>query len=277
MKTCLAIGAAEGYESAFLKSLFMHDLLANPWFYATAIPAVILVGLSKGGLGGAMGQLGVPLMTLVMPPLQAAAIMLPILLVMDVASLWTWRGYHDAKTLRYMLPGGMIGIAIGWLMSESVTDDMVKLIVGAIAVLFVLRYILAGAAGRAKAKPHNFAAATGWSTVAGFTSYVAHAGGPPYQIYALPLRQDPKIYNGTSVIFFAIINALKVIPYFAQGQFDATNLSASGVLAPLAFAAPFAGAWIVRRMKPEVFYPFIYAMVFLTGLKLVYDGVAKMF
>jgi len=255
----------------------MHDLLANPWFYAVAVPAVILVGLSKGGLGGAMGQLGVPLMTLVMAPLQAAAIMLPILLVMDVASLWTWRGCRDNKTLKYMLPGGVIGIALGWLMSAAVTDDMVRLVVGAIAVLFVLRYVLAGAAGRAKPKPHNFIAATGWSTVAGFTSYVAHSGGPPYQIYTLPLRQDPKIYNGTSVVFFAIVNALKVIPYFAQGQFDATNLSASAVLAPLAFAAPFAGAWIVRRMKPEIFYPFIYAMVFLTGLKLIYDGVAGMF
>ncbi|KXF76470.1 hypothetical protein ATN84_15195 [Paramesorhizobium deserti] len=255
----------------------MHDLLANPWFYATAVPAVVLVGLSKGGLGGAMGQLGVPLMTLVMAPVQAAAIMLPILLVMDVASLWSWRGYRDVKTLKYMLPGGMIGIGLGWLMAAVVTDDMVRLIVGAVAVLFVLRYVFAGAAGRARSKPHNVIAATGWSTVAGFTSFVAHAGGPPYQIYALPLRQDPKIYNGTSVIFFAIVNAVKVIPYFALGQFDATNLSASGVLAPLAFAAPFAGAWIVRRMKPEVFYPFMYAMVFLTGSKLIYDGVAGMF
>ncbi|GGA95936.1 UPF0721 transmembrane protein [Brucella endophytica] len=255
----------------------MPELLANPWFYATAIPAVILVGLSKGGLGGAMGQLGVPLMTLIMPPVQAAAIMLPILLVMDVASLWSWRGYRDVKTLKYMLPGGIIGIAIGWLMAAVVTSDMVKLIVGAVAVLFVLRYVLAGAAGRATPRPQNFIAATFWSAVAGFTSFVAHAGGPPYQIYALPLRQDPKVYNGTSVIFFAIMNAVKVIPYFALGQFDATNLSASAVLAPLAFAAPFAGAWIVRRMKPEIFYPFIYAMVFLTGVKLVYDGVVAMF
>ncbi|PRD43954.1 hypothetical protein C5748_08905 [Phyllobacterium phragmitis] len=255
----------------------MPDLLANPWFYATAVPAVILVGLSKGGLGGAMGQLGVPLMTLVMAPVQAAAIMLPILLVMDVASLWTWRGYRDMKTLKYMLPGGLIGIGIAWLMVAVVTDGMVRLIVGAVAVLFVLRYVLAGAAGRAKAKPHNFVAATGWSMVAGFTSFVAHAGGPPYQIYALPLRQDPKIYNGTSVIFFAIMNTVKVVPYFEQGQFDATNLSASAALAPLALAAPFAGAWIVRRMKPEVFYPFMYVMVFLTGIKLIYDGVVSMF
>ncbi|PYE88685.1 sulfite exporter TauE/SafE family protein [Phyllobacterium leguminum] len=255
----------------------MHSLLADPWFYATALPAVILVGLSKGGLGGAMGQLGVPLMTLVIAPVQAAAIMLPILIVMDVASLWAWRGYRDVKTLKYMLPGGIIGIAIGWLLVAVVTNDMVKLIVGAVAVLFVLRYVLAGAAGRATPKRQNFAAATFWSTIAGFTSFVAHAGGPPYQIYALPLRQDPKIYNGTSVIFFTVMNAVKVIPYFALGQFDATNLSASAVLAPLAFATPLAGAWIVRRMKPEVFYPFIYSMVFLTGMKLVYDGVAAMF
>lgn len=252
----------------------MPPLLYDPWFYAAAVPAIIMVGLAKGGLGGAMGQLGVPLMALVMPPVQAAAIMLPIMLVMDVASLWTWRGYRDVTTLKFMLPGAMIGIGIGWLTAAVVTDSMVKLIVGTVALVFVARYFLTSVASRAKGKPHNFISASFWSAISGFTSFVAHAGGPPYQVYALPLRQDPKIYNGTSVIFFAIVNAVKVIPYFALGQFDATNLAASAVLSPLAPIATFAGAWIVKRMRAEVFYPFMYVMITLTGLKLVYDGFA---
>ena len=254
----------------------MPDLLTNPWFYAAAIPATILIGLSKGGLGGAMGQVGVPLMALVMPPVQAAAIMLPILIVMDVASLWSWRGYRDNKTLKLMLPGAFVGIGIGWLTASIVTDDMVKLIVGAIAIIFFARWMLASAARRASAQPHNAASATLWSTLAGFTSFVAHAGGPPYQVYALPLRQDPKIYNGTSVIFFAIVNAVKVLPYFALGQFDTANLRASAVLLPLAPLATFAGAWIVKRMRPEVFYPFMYVMILLMGLKLTYDGMVSL-
>ncbi|SFI81098.1 hypothetical protein SAMN04515648_1798 [Phyllobacterium sp. CL33Tsu] len=254
----------------------MPDLLMNPWFYAAAVPATILIGLSKGGLGGAMGQVGVPLMALVMPPVQAAAIMLPILIVMDVASLWSWRGYRDNQTLKLMLPGAFLGIGIGWLTASIVTDDMVKLIVGAIAIIFFARYMLTSAAKRATAQPHNGASATLWSTLAGFTSFVAHAGGPPYQVYALPLRQDPKVYNGTSVIFFAIVNAVKVIPYFALGQFDTANLRASAVLLPLAPLATFAGAWIVKRMRPEIFYPFMYIMILLMGLKLTYDGVVSL-
>lgn len=252
----------------------MSDLLMNPWFYAAAVPATILIGLAKGGLGGAMGQVGVPLMALVMPPVQAAAIILPILLVMDVASLWTWRGYRDIRTLQLMLPGALIGIGIGWLTASIVTDDMVKLIVGLVAIIFFARYIFASAEKRAKAQPHNAASATLWSAIAGFTSFVAHAGGPPYQVYALPLRQDPKVYNGTSVIFFAIVNAVKVIPYFALGQFDVTNLEASAVLMPLAPLATFAGAWVVKRMRPEIFYPFMYGMILLMGLKLTWDGIA---
>jgi uncharacterized protein len=254
----------------------MPDLLTNPWFFAAAVPATILIGLSKGGLGGAMGQIGVPLMALVMPPVQAAAIMLPILLVMDVASLWTWRGFRDVQTLRLMLPGGLIGIFVGWLTASVISDDMVKLIVGLIAIIFFARYMLASPARRATPQPHNAGSATLWSSLAGFTSFVAHAGGPPYQIYALPLRQDPRVYNGTSVIFFAIINAVKVIPYFALGQFDRTNLLASAALMPLAPLATFAGAWIVRRMRPEVFYPFMYGMILLMGLKLTYDGVVAL-
>jgi len=111
-----------------------------------------------------------------------------------------------------------------------------------------------------------------WGALAGFTSFVSHAGGPPYQIYTLPLRQDPKTYTGTSVRFFAIINAIKLVPYFALGQFDATNLSTSLVLAPLAPVATLAGAYIVKRMKPDIFYPFMYAMVLLAALKLIWDG-----
>lgn len=118
-------------------------------------------------------------MALVMPPVQAAAIMLPILIIMDVASLWSWRGYRDMTTLKLMLPGGLLGVGIGWLTASIVTDDMVKLIVGLVAIIFFARYIFASAAKRATSQSHNGASATLWSTIAGFTSFVAHAGGPP--------------------------------------------------------------------------------------------------
>lgn len=252
-------------------------MMTDPIFYAVAIPAVIMVGLSKGGFGGAMALMGVPLMALAISPVQAAAILLPILIVMDVVSLWSWRSHSDRRTLLIMVPGALIGIAIGWATAAWVTAPMIRLIVGAISLWFVWRYVVQILAarrngGQEPAQGHRPAQGVFWGTLAGFTSFVSHAGGPPYQIYTLPLRQDPKTYTGTSVRFFAIINAIKLVPYFALGQFDTTNLSTSLALAPLAPVATLAGAYVVKRMKPDVFYPFMYVMVFLAGLKLVWDG-----
>lgn len=255
----------------------MMPLLSDPWFYAAAVPAVILVGLSKGGFGGAVGFVGVPLMALAISPVQAAAILLPILVLMDLVSLWSWRGVYDRTLLWSMLPGSVVGIAGGWLLASYVTADMVRLIVGAVAFVFVLRWVvqqLRHGSGHATRQDPLLAAF--WGTVAGFTSFVAHVGGPPFQVYALPLRLDPKVLTGTSVIFFAVTNAIKLIPYFALGQFDAANLAASAVLMPLAPLATLAGAWLVRRMRPEVFYPFTYATVALIAVKLLWDGMAQL-
>ena len=256
----------------------MTGLLHDPWFYAAAIPAVALVGFSKGGFGGAMGVMGVPIMSLAMPPVQAAAILLPILVLMDIAALWAWRdNRRDWATFRVMLPGAIAGIGLGWLMALVVTEAMVKLIVGVIALGFVARWIWQKRSGVDKPRPHNAIAGTFWGTVSGFCSFVAHAGGPPYQVYALPLRQDPRLYTATSVLFFAIMNAVKLIPYFALGELDTGNLRAAAMLVPVAVIFTLAGAAIVKRMRPEVFYPVTYALVFGLSLKLIWDGLAELF
>lgn len=253
----------------------MENLLSDPWFYAVAVPAVILVGFAKGGLGGALALFGVPLMALVIPPVQAAAIMLPILIVMDIVGLWAWRGIYDKTSLKIMLPGGLLGIAIGWFLAAFVTSSMVKLIVGVVALAFAARYFYTQITSQPAAKSHNPVKGIFWGTVSGFTSFVSHAGGPPYQVYTLPLRQDPKVYTGTSVIFFAIMNAVKLAPYFALGQFDTANLSASAVLMPLAPVATYAGARVVRRININVFYPLMYALMSIVAVKLVWDGVSE--
>ncbi|MET0943332.1 MAG: sulfite exporter TauE/SafE family protein [Mesorhizobium sp.] len=256
----------------------MNALLADPSFYAVAVPAVLLVGLSKGGFGGAMGFVGVPLMALVMSPVKAAAILLPILVLMDIVSLWTWRGVFDRRILAIMLPGSMAGIAAGWMMAAMVTADMVRLIVGAVAIVFAFRWFyLRYRHGADHATKPKRIAGVFWGAVAGWTSFVAHIGGPPYQMYTLPLRMDPKIYTGTSVVFFAVTNAVKLIPYFALGQLDAANLTASAMLMPLAPLATLAGAWLVRRMRPEAFYTLSYATVAVVALKLLWDGAAQLF
>lgn len=256
----------------------MSPLLADPWFYAAAIPAVVLVGLSKGGLGGGVGVIGVPLMALAISPIQAAAILLPILVLMDLASLWSWRGFYDTDVLKTTVPGAMLGIGIGWMMAAFVTESMVRLVVGAVAITFVARWAYQQLRGRGvieKAAPNRMAAGF-WGTVTGITSFVAHAGGPPYQVYTLPLGLDPKVFTGTTVIFFAITNAVKLVPYFALGQFDATNIAASTVLMPLALVSTLVGAFLVKRMRPEVFYLVTYVTVALVAMKLIWDALAEM-
>lgn len=249
----------------------MDNLLSDPSFYLAAVPAVALIGLSKGGLGGALALMGVPLLSFTVPPVQAAAILLPILVVMDMFALWSWRGYRDPTTLKYMLPGAMVGIAVGWATAALVTAAMIKLIVGLVAVIFALRWWLTRRSPHASTG-HNALRGAFWGVGAGFTSFVAHAGGPPYQIYALPLGHDPRTYTGTSTIFFAVVNAVKLVPYFALGQFDATNLKASAVLMPVAPVTILIGVWAVKRMNREVFYPLMYTMVLLVALKLLWDG-----
>jgi uncharacterized membrane protein YfcA len=255
-------------------------MLPDFQFYAIAIPAVLLVGFSKGGMGEALSLMGVPLLSLAVSPVQAAALLLPILIAADLVALWTWRKHGDMTTLKILLPGALIGIVIGWATAAYVARDALRLIIGAITVLFVLRYVYNLWRVRrgiiTPAKPQRPVQATFFGGLAGYGSFVAHAGGPPFQIYTLPLKLPPREYTGTIVRFFAILNAVKLIPYFALGQLDLSNLTTSLTLFPLAMLATMAGAWVVRRMQPQVFYPFMYTMAFLAGSKLVYDGIVAL-
>lgn len=245
-------------------------LFGDPGALLVGLVAVALVGLSKGGLGGAFALMGVPVLSLVMPPVQAAALLLPVLLAMDAVGLWTWRGTFDRSVLVAMLPAALVGIGLGWLTAAATSEALVRLIVGLVALGFALWSVWPR---RSAVGPRPRAwSAWLWGTVAGFTSFVAHAGGPPYQVHTLPLRLDPRVYTGTAVVFFAVVNAVKVLPYAALGQFDGRTLLSAVLLLPVAVVAVLAGAAAVRRMRPQVFYPFMLAMVALVGVRLVYDG-----
>lgn len=246
-------------------------LFGTPSTLIAALVSVLLVGLSKGGLGGAFALIGVPVLALVMPPVQAAALLLPVLLMMDAVSLWAWRGFHDRMLLRLMLPSAMIGIAIGALAAAFTSDAMVRLLVGIVALVFVAREVIWKSLA-VSAPEHRPWLAWICGTAAGFTSFVAHAGGPPFQIYAMPLRLDPRVFTGTSVIFFAVVNLIKVLPYAALGQFDKATLMSGLLMLPLAVVATLMGAAIVKRMRSAVFYPFMYAMIALVSVKLIWDG-----
>lgn len=251
--------------------MLIDSPFADPLALLAGVIAAALVGLAKGGLGS-VGVMAVPVLSLVMSPVQAAGIMLPILVVSDGFSLWTWWRAWDVRTLSLMLPGAVVGVGVGWATAALVSDDAVRLIVGVVAVGFVLRWVTQGKAGRAIARPQRPVAGQFWGGLAGYTSFVAHAGGPPFSVYAMPLNLSPKALTGTSVVFFAVVNALKLGPYFALGQFGTENLLSSAIVAPVAIAFTFVGAFIIKRMRAEVFYPIAYTLTFLLGVRLIWDG-----
>ncbi|GAC1336826.1 MAG: sulfite exporter TauE/SafE family protein [Beijerinckiaceae bacterium] len=240
-------------------------------FYLVAIAAVTLVGLSKGGFSG-LSLLSIPLLALVVSPIRAAAIMLPILIVQDLVSVWAYRKSFDRRIITIMIPGGILGIAIAAITAAYVTDAIVVLGVGLIASCFVLYTWLSKAGSDATPRQGSVPRGIFWAACAGFTSFIANAGTPPFQVYVLPQRLSPQVYAGTQTMVFAAINWLKVGAFFALGQVSMENFGVSARLFPLAIAATFAGIWLVRRVSGRAFYRIIYVFTFCVGLKLIFDG-----
>jgi uncharacterized membrane protein YfcA len=163
-------------------------------------------------------------------------------------------------------------VFLGWLMAAHVSDDLVKIGVGIVSITFVIVYWRRRNATGAPV-PGKLVPGLAWGAVAGFTSFVAHAGGPPFQVYVMPQRLPPQTYVGTSTWFFTITNLIKVVPYFFLGQFSTENLGTSIVLFPLALVSTLAGVWLVRRIAADNFYTLIYGLTFLVGAKLLWDSI----
>jgi uncharacterized protein len=244
----------------------VHD----PWFYAVAVPAAFLIGLSKSGFASGFGALSTPMVALTMPVPQAAAIMLPLLLVADAFGLQQlWRERSPAL-LRELLPFGLLGIAIGLALFGVFTTAAVSGVVGALTLAFLVQRLLFPPRRDAPRPPHWVGPAC--AVASGFTSFVAHAGSPPINAYVLPLRLDPLVYAGTMAVFFAVLNVSKILPYAWLGQIDLRNMLTALLLLPLPPLGVRAGVWLTRRVSPAWFYRLAYAGMALTGAKLLWDG-----
>jgi len=248
---------------------FVFDDLTS---ICVAVFVAVLVGLSKGGIGGTTAILGVAIMSLIISPVQAAGILLPVLLVMDFIACWVWRKSWDKPMVWMMLPAGLAGVVAGWMMAAYVSDAVVRLVIGGIATVYLIQYVSGLRGAEVLAKPQDPIKASVWGFLSGYGSFVAHSGGPAYQIYAMPLKAAPAVFTATSTLFFTIINVAKVFPYAALGQFDPSNLFTSVVLMPIAAVATLAGAWIVRRIPMGPFYAFMHVMLLLVTVKLIWDG-----
>lgn len=242
-------------------------------FYAFAIAAVILIGLAKGGFSG-LGALGVPLMTIgTGDPVRAAAILLPILIAQDAVGVTAFRKTWDSSVLAVTLPGAILGVLLGYLLAAKVSSDAVMTALGAVTLLFAA-YRLAAMRGQTVEAPAKSSAAMGslFGIAAGFTSQIAHAGGPPFQMWIMPKNLGRDVLVGTTAVFFAILNLIKVPAYFALGQFTWANAMVTVTLLPVAVFASLAGVKLVRRVPMERFYMIMYVLMVVAGAQLLWDG-----
>ncbi|MBK7061012.1 MAG: sulfite exporter TauE/SafE family protein [Rubrivivax sp.] len=245
-------------------------MITDPWFYAVALPAVLLLGLSKSGFGGGFGALAVPLMALVVPVPQAAAILLPVLLLADMLGLASLMRDRDRALVRLLLPAGLVGTVLGTVSFGLLPASMVAGVVGVITLAFL--------AVRTLFPPHADAAPPPrWlgrvlAVLSGFTSFVAHAGSPPLAFFMLPLRLPPVVFAATLSVFFAAINLAKWIPYAWLGLIDSRNMLTSLALLPATPLGVWLGLRFVRRVPQLLFYRLFSLGMLLTGCKLVWDA-----
>jgi len=247
-------------------------MIVDDWhFYLVAVPAVLIYGLGKGGLGGSAGAISVPMMSLTVEPLQAAAILLPIICVMDLQVIKLFWGKFDKASLRVLIPSTIAGVATGALLMGVLPIAGMRVMLGAIAVLFCLDHWTSARRTRTPRVPGKWAGRF-WGVVAGITSTHAHAGAPPLSVYLLPRKLDKIVLAGTFGVILAVLNYVKLVPYTLLGQFDMRNLGTSLILLPLAPIGVWIGFRLLHRIEQVVIYRIIYALLFLTGIKLLYDG-----
>jgi uncharacterized protein len=245
-------------------------LIQDPFFYAVAIPAVLLLGLSKSGFGSGFGSLAVPIMAIAVPVPQAAAILLPCLLVMDILGQGLLWRHIDRALMKWLIPCGLVGTVVGTLMFRFVDSRTVAGIVGVSTLLFLAQRMLFPPKPDAKPAPQWLGGLL--SVASGFTSFVAHAGGPPINAYVIPLKLAPLVFTASMGAFFLCINLSKWLPYWYLGLLDGTNLWTSAALLPIAPIGVWAGVKFAKWVKPELFYKLVTLGMLLTGLKLVWDG-----
>jgi uncharacterized membrane protein YfcA len=232
-----------------------------------AMLAAFIVGMSKGGLAN-VGSAAVPIMALVMAPITAAAMLLPIYIISDAVGVWLYRRRYSVRNLAILIPSGLAGVAVGWAFATRMSDAAAGFLVGAIGICFCLNYWLrqTGPTRQADIPRGLF-----WGVLTGFTSFITHSGGATFQVYTLPQRMEKLTFAGTSTILFATINAGKLLPYWELQQMD-LRPSVLGLLAPTAVVGTFVGSYVARTMKTETFFQFVQIVLFLVSLKLVFDA-----
>lgn len=238
-------------------------------FFWLASLAALLVGLAKGGLP-TIGMVAVPVLSLVMSPVKAAVMLLPIYVISDMVSVWLYRKHFSLPNLKILVPASILGVFIGWLTASMTSDTAVKLLIGVIGIAFCLNIWLRRtpqATQGADLKKGVF-----WGVITGFTSFICHAGAPPFQMYVLPQRLPKVEFAGTATMLFTIVNLAKVLPYQQLNPYTSADLIQAMWLIPSALIGTFAGAYLTRRIADVWFFRFVQFGLFAISVKLIVDA-----
>ena len=242
----------------------------DPTFLAFASFGVFVFGISKGGVPGPIAMLAVPVMSFAMNPLQAAGILLPLLIIMDFSAIYLyWKKWLN-NIVKIIIPASIIGILFGTFTFQYTNENQIRIVVGAISIIFVLVSFIQR--NNLLLKPTNLKGYF-WSSIAGYTSFLIHAGNPPINFYMLPLKLDKVSFIGTMTLAFLVINVVKLIPYYYVGLLAPSNLIVSLMLLPLAFVSVLFGYFLQKKIPEKLFFNIVYILLFLSGCKLIFDGV----
>jgi uncharacterized membrane protein YfcA len=242
----------------------------DPTFLAFASFGVFVFGISKGGVPGPIAMLAVPVMSFAMSPLQAAGILLPLLIIMDFSAIYLyWKKWLN-NIVKIIIPASIIGILFGTFTFQYTNENQIRIVVGAISIIFVLVSFIQR--NNLLLKPTNIKGYF-WSSIAGYTSFLIHAGNPPINFYMLPLKLDKVSFIGTMTLAFLVINVVKLIPYYYVGLLAPSNLIVSLMLLPLAFVSVLFGYFLQKKIPEKLFFNIVYILLFLSGCKLIFDGV----
>ena len=238
-------------------------------FYFYAAIGVFLFGISKGGFAGPIAILSIPLMSIVMSPITAAAILLPVLLVMDVVAMFIYWKKWDLQNIKIIVPPAMVGILIGTITFSFTSENSIRIIIGFIAIIFIILSLLQKKNYLLKPTKSK---GIFWSSIGGYTSFIIHSGGTPVNFFLLPQKLDKTVYVATMTLTFLIINIIKLVPYYFLDQLVFSNLKASLILSPLAPISIYIGYYLHKKINEKTFYFFIYFFLGIGGVKLIFDG-----
>jgi uncharacterized membrane protein YfcA len=236
--------------------------------------ASLFVGLSKGGLP-AVGMLSVPILSLSMSPVLAAVLLLPIYVLSDVVGVWLYRRDFSGDNLKILIPAGFAGVLVGWATAAYVSDQMVSLVIGVLGIGFCLNTWNNNFFRRAVVITPavvNLRKGLFWGTLSGFTSFVSHAGAPPYQIYVLPQKLPKLVFAGTTTILFAAVNLAKLVPYATLHPYSADTLKVSAALLPVAAIGTVVGRNLITRLSEKWFFLGVQIALFAISWKLVLNA-----